>query len=110
MQDVTVDGTPIEDQSKSKIAADQAAGAVSLLIRIGHKVGFLPIQLLHYCSSLYAISLYRFLGLPGVEYDTHVQTPSSNSSLLTLFDMGSSCLRGLWSRDDGNVCSTRHRF
>lgn len=39
MQDVTVDGTPIDEQSKSKIAADQAAGAVSLLIKIGHKVG-----------------------------------------------------------------------
>lgn len=38
VQDVTVDGTPIDEQSKSKIAADQAAGAVSLLIRIGHKV------------------------------------------------------------------------
>ena len=39
VQDVTVDGTPIDEQSKSKIAADQAAGAVSLLIKIGHKVG-----------------------------------------------------------------------
>ena len=33
-----MDGNPIEEQSKAKIAADQAAGAVSLLIRIGHKV------------------------------------------------------------------------
>ena len=64
MQDVTVDGTPIEDQSKSKIAADQAAGAVSLLIRIGHKVEFSPYSFYSICSSLYAVSLYRFLGLP----------------------------------------------
>ena len=38
MQDVDVNGTPIEEQSKSRQAADQAAGAVSLLIKIGHKV------------------------------------------------------------------------
>ncbi len=35
---MTVDGTPLDEQSKSKLAADQAAGAVSLLIKIGHKV------------------------------------------------------------------------
>ena len=38
MQDVDVNGTPIEEQSRSRQAADQAAGAVSLLIKIGHKV------------------------------------------------------------------------
>lgn len=56
VQDVTVDGTPIEDQSRSKIAADQASGAVSLLIRIGHKDTSRPIVKNHHSVVLRAES------------------------------------------------------
>ncbi|KAL3150906.1 hypothetical protein ABBQ32_000657 [Trebouxia sp. C0010 RCD-2024] len=56
VQDVTVDGTPIEDQAKSKIAADQAAGSVSLLIKIGHKDTSRPIVKNHHSVVLRAES------------------------------------------------------
>ncbi|DBA91528.1 hypothetical protein WJX77_008361 [Trebouxia sp. C0004] len=56
VQDVTVDGTPLDEQSKSKLAADQAAGAVSLLIKIGHKDTSRPIVKNHHSVVLRAES------------------------------------------------------
>lgn len=56
VQDVTVDGTPIEEQSRSKQAADQASGAVSLLIKIGHKDTSRPIVKNHHSVVLRAES------------------------------------------------------